>query len=443
MTITADSKTHLHPYGEYRDSGIDWLGPIPSHWTVRPLFVHFRETEIKNVGNHVQTVLSLSYGRIVPRNVESNVGLMPESFETYQVVDPGDVVLRLTDLQNDQRSLRVGFVETRGIVTSAYVNLRPEPGLEPRFAYYLLNSYDILKVFYGLGAGVRQTMKFADLRRLPILLPSPAEQRAIADYLRAQTAKIDALIEKQEHLIERLEEKRTALISHSVTKGLNPNVRTKDSGVEWLGEIPETWSVVRLKWCTSHIVDCLHATPTYSEDGEFPAVRTADVSLGRLDLSEAKRVNSEEYLARIQRLKPQALDIVYSREGERFGHAALVPSDVEVCVSQRMMHFRARADVDPAFLMWALNADGTYRQATLDSIGSTAPHVNVETIRNFMLAIPPVKDAQSIADHIRDQAEDLDSAEQRIGLLIKALHEKRTALISAAVTGKIDVREVA
>ncbi|WP_158122354.1 hypothetical protein [Vibrio vulnificus] len=140
-------------YPEYKDSTIDWVGDIPSSWVVKPTFSVFDPSVNKNTDGRETTVLSLSYGNIVERNVETNFGLLPESFSTYQIVDNGDLILRLTDLQNDKKSLRVGLVKQKGVITSAYLKLGVTKSIEPRFAYRLLHSYDTTKVFYGMGGG--------------------------------------------------------------------------------------------------------------------------------------------------------------------------------------------------------------------------------------------------------------------------------------------------
>ncbi|POU52211.1 hypothetical protein C3402_01210 [Pantoea sp. PSNIH3] len=227
------------PYPEYKDSGVEWVGDMPHHWQTKPAFAAVMDQCIKNSDGAESNVLSLSYGNIVERDVENNFGLLPESFNTYQIVNPGDIVLRLTDLQNDKRSLRVARSTLRGIITSAYLKLACGDELDNRYAYRLLHSYDTTKVFYGMGGGLRQSMKFEDFRRLPFLLPPVEEQRTIAAFLDYETARIDKLIAQQQRLIELLKEKRQAVISHAVTKGLNPDAPMKDSGVEWLGEVPE------------------------------------------------------------------------------------------------------------------------------------------------------------------------------------------------------------
>ena len=238
--IAAEPKkiTKYQLYPEYKDSGVEWVGDMPRHWQSKPAFAVVMDECIKNSDGAESNVLSLSYGNIVERDVETNFGLLPESFNTYQIVNPGDIILRLTDLQNDKRSLRVGRSTLQGIITSAYLKLSCSGELNDRYAYRLLHSYDTTKVFYGMGGGLRQSMKFEDFRRLPFLVPPLEEQRTIAAFLDHETARIDRLIAQQQRLIELLKEKRQAVISHAVTKGLNPNAPMKDSGVEWLGQVP-------------------------------------------------------------------------------------------------------------------------------------------------------------------------------------------------------------
>lgn len=230
----------LPRYPQYRSSDVGLVDEIPAHWRVTPLLGVARERSESNAGLREENLLSLSYGRIVRKEISSNDGLLPESFETYQIVNQGDIVLRLTDLQNDKRSLRSARVEERGIITSAYLALEPT-GIDSPYLSHLFRAYDVCKVFYSMGGGLRQSMKYADLKRLPLLEPPEVEQRAIAAFLDRETAKIDALIAEQERLIALLSEKRQAVISNAVTKGLNPDASVKESGVEWFGSIPSHW----------------------------------------------------------------------------------------------------------------------------------------------------------------------------------------------------------
>mgnify|MGYP001136909421 CR=1 FL=1 len=207
----------LDPDVEMKDSGVEWLGEIPKHWGIKPLFSLMEEQEIKNEGNKVNQVLSLSYGKIVERDVESNFGLLPESFDTYQIIKPGNIILRLMDLQNDKRSLRVGLVKDLGIITSAYLCLKVKREIQEGYAYKLLHSYDVNKVFYAMGGGVRQTMRYDDLKHMPVLIPPENEQTEILEYISEQEARISTIINVSERLVSTLSEYRSSIISHVVT----------------------------------------------------------------------------------------------------------------------------------------------------------------------------------------------------------------------------------
>ncbi|MFL4414485.1 restriction endonuclease subunit S [Citrobacter portucalensis] len=207
----------LNPDVPMKDSGIEWLDSIPSSWEVKPTYAICSASTEKNTDGLENNVLSLSYGNIIKRKTDTNFGLLPDSFNTYQIVKDGDIILRLTDLQNDKNSLRVGLVTQRGIITPAYLKLSVKHAITPSFSYYLLHTYDIFKVFYGMGGGLRQSMKFEDFRRLPLLIPSKIEQENIVTFIDKRIIKIDILIEKQLQQIALLKERRTALISAAVT----------------------------------------------------------------------------------------------------------------------------------------------------------------------------------------------------------------------------------
>ncbi|MFP3419082.1 restriction endonuclease subunit S [Bacillus sp. SIMBA_161] len=179
--------------------------------------VYIKKNKLKNKGNVITNVLSLSYGKIKRRDVESNFGLLPDSFETYQIIQKDDIVLRLTDLQNDKRSLRVGLVNEEGIITSAYLGLKQSNKSISVYTYYLLHSYDLKKVFYGLGSGVRQSMGFTEMKKLPILLPPLEEQFEIINQLKVKVLANEQLIDMLKTQIKKLKEYRQSLIYEAVT----------------------------------------------------------------------------------------------------------------------------------------------------------------------------------------------------------------------------------
>ena len=207
----------LAPKVAMKDSGVEWIGEIPEHWEIKQLSSFFIEHKQKNKNLEEKNLLSLSYGRIIQKSIDTKEGLLPESFEGYNIIAPGDIVFRLTDLQNDKRSLRTGLCKERGIITSAYITLRKKSTVNSSYYHFLFHSYDICKVFYGLGDGVRQGMNFSDLKKLLIVFPPLPEQQAIADYLDTQCTRIDSLIALKQTKIESLKEYKKSVIYEYVT----------------------------------------------------------------------------------------------------------------------------------------------------------------------------------------------------------------------------------
>ena len=234
-------------YESYRDSGVEWLGEIPSGWNIERFGDKFIMNKNKNLELKCTNLLSLSYGKIIRKDIHSSFGLLPASFNTYQIVQQGYIILRLTDLQNDKKSLRVGLVLEKGMITSAYIGIILSKILNPVFIYYLLYSYDIMKVFYWQGGSVRQSMGFAEIKTLPLLYPNLEYQTKISTYLNKKTQTIDKEIKLLEQKTAKYKELKQTLINETVLRGLERDVKLKESGIEWIGEIPEGWEVKRIK----------------------------------------------------------------------------------------------------------------------------------------------------------------------------------------------------
>ncbi len=200
-----------------KDSGVEWIGEIPEHWEVLPGFRVYKENKTKNTGMVEEQVLSLSYGKIIIKPKEKLTGLVPESFETYQIVKPGDIIIRGMDLQNDQTSLRTGIVKDDGIITSAYLNLNVIKSFNSEYLHYYLHMLDITKVLYKFGTGLRQNLSYYDFKRLPVLVPNQIEQENIVQYIKDKTQKIDNSIKLQEKQIAKIKEYKATLIDNVVT----------------------------------------------------------------------------------------------------------------------------------------------------------------------------------------------------------------------------------
>lgn len=215
--ITETVTKGLNPDAEMKDSGIEWVGMIPAHWPVHPVYTYFGERKNKNRFGTEDNLLSLSYGRVIRKDINTSDGLLPESFNTYNIVEAGDIIIRPTDLQNDKRSLRTGLVKEHGIITSAYIDLCPIKKVDSRYFHFLLHAYDVMKVFYNMGNGVRQGLNYSEFSRLMVFEPQYEEQVAIADFLDAKVDEIDGIIDQKKEQLEVLDSYKKSLIYEYIT----------------------------------------------------------------------------------------------------------------------------------------------------------------------------------------------------------------------------------
>ncbi|MEA5391156.1 restriction endonuclease subunit S [Cyanobium gracile UHCC 0139] len=425
-------------YPAYKEVPIPWICQVPEHWQWNPIFAAARERGEDNKGMKEDNLLSLSYGSIVNKDINTSDGLLPESFETYQIVRLGDIVLRLTDLQNDKRSLRSALVTQTGIITSAYLALEPKR-IDSRYLNYLLRAYDVAKVFYSMGGGLRQSMKYGDIKRMPLVIPSKAEQQAIVNFLDHETARIDALIAEQQRLIELLQEKRQAVISYAVTKGLNPDAPMKDSGVEWLGEVPEHWEIKKLKYVSPQITVGIVVEPSkyYVDDG-VPALRSLNVSQGKIRLENLVFI-SENANKIHEKSRLSTGDLVAVRSGQP-GTTAVIESDLDGCNCVDLIIIRKPFLTSSLFLSWYLASDFAKVQFSSGSGGAIQQHFNVATAAELIIPVPPKEEQADILQTIELRISQLDLLGSQAQQAVTLLQERRSALISSAVTGQIDVR---
>ncbi len=435
---------NLKPYPAYKDSGVPWLGQVPEHWAIRRGKVLFRCIDVRSSTGQEELLTVSSDRGVVPRRSASVTMFRAESYLGYKLCWPGDLVIN--SLWAWSRGL--GVSRYHGIVSSAYgvYRLRREFEQHAQFVHEFVRSVPFQWELQVRSKGIwisRLQLTDEAFLGAPFPLPPEDETLAIVRFLKYLDRRIRRYIRAKQKLIKLLEEQRQAIINSAVTRGLDPNVRLKPSGVQWLGDVPAHWAVVRLKFVAARIVDCLHATPHYSDNGQFPAIRTADISPGIVRIEKARRIEADEYARWTERLRPEAADVLYSREGERFGIAASVPKGVFLCVSQRMMVFRIRLEHNPVFVMWLLNSKQVYAQACQDVMGATAPHVNVSTICNYSFALPPRSEQDSLVVEIEQSTKNVSRLVTEAMKEIALLREYRTRLIADVVTGKLDVREAA
>jgi len=436
----------IKPYTNYVSSDIKWVEAVPKDWKSVPFYTVASESKLSNKGMTEDNLLSLSYGRIKRKSIDTQGGLLPASFETYQIVNDNDIIFRLTDLQNDKRSLRSAQCTERGIITSAYIAVTPST-IRSRYLHYLMRAYDETKVFYNLGAGMRQSLKYDELKRLPIILPPELTQQAIEVFLDRETQRIDNLIEEKQSFIKILKEKRQALISHVVTKGLNPDVEMQDSGIEWIGQVPKHWGVVQLKRLIDSIEqgwspECL-ATPAKNES--WGVLKSGAVNGGVYCQNENKEL--PETLSPRPEIEVKTGDLIMSRASgsrELIGSAAYVYETRErLMLSDKLFRLHCKEDVDAEFVAITLGSFPLRRQIELVIGGAEglANNLSQANIKKLLLPKPSKSEQEAITSHIKSGSSKIEDLIIETNNSIALLKERKTSLISAAVTGKIDVRE--
>lgn len=434
----------MRRYSAYKDSGIEWVGEMPDRWLAKPLFALFRERHVVNEGNQEANVLSLSYGQIIRRDIESNFGLLPESFETYNIIEPLNIVLRLTDLQNDKRSLRCGLAKEKGIITSAYLTLESIADIDCKYMYYLLHNYDIRKVFYSMGGGVRQTIKFADFKRLPMLLPSLEEQQNIASYIGRKIMQIDGLIAKKGRMMELLKEERAAIINQAVTKGLDPNAEMKDSDIEWLGKVPKHWAIEKLKF--NALVQFSNVDKK-SDETEI-AVKLCnyvDVYYNDLITPDLAFMEATASLEEIKKFQLKIGDVILTKDSEEWDDIA-IPAYVTfeklatICGYHLAQVRPQKKAIHGKYLFWLLSASCINYQFRIEASGVTRYGLSNYALSNSVCLIPPMGEQEKISSFLDQKAAQIDAQIEGGQKSIEFLKEYRTSLISDVVTGKIDVR---
>lgn len=430
-------------YHDYKASGIGWLGEVPSHWTIEKFRHRFRESAEKIEADVVGPMLSVSgyRGIKIKEYDDENRRRRDDELVGYRIVRPGQLVVNTMWLNY----AGLGVSAHEGHVSPAYRSYWIRPGLEGRYAHHLMRSSIYVKGYTRLLTGIRPNslqMSRDDLMEFPVILPPPAEQSAIAAFLDRETAKIDALVEAQARLIELLKEKRQAVISHAVTKGLDRAAPMKDSGVEWLGQVPAHWEVRKIKQIaqmeSGHTPD--RKIAAYWEDCDIPWVSLHDT--GHLKdhdyISEtAQSVNPLGLANSSARLLP-ARAVVFSRDAT-IGRCAITTRPM--AVSQHFIAWLCSDDLEPEYLLFCLRS----MAGELDrlSSGATLKTIGMPQVRALAMPLPSRGEQLSIVTAIQTKAVALDAMITDVQAAMTLLQERRAALISAAVTGKIDVRGLA
>lgn len=430
--------SHYKPYPAYKDSGVEWLGAVPAHWEIVPLkyeaeFVNgaaFKPEQWSEIGTPIIRIENL--------NGSLNFNCFDGEMDARYHVEQGDLLF--------------GWSGNRGTSFGPFVWPHSGRHYLNQHIFRICNfKFDKSWFYWSLKAVTAHVEDQAhgiigmvhitkgDLGAIKIATPAPAEQQAISAHLNRETARIDALIEKKTRFIELLREKRQALITHAVTKGLDPNVKMKDSGVEWLGEVPEHWNLVPLKYVTPSLTVGIVVNPSdYVADEGLPFLYGGDIGEGVIFAETARRI-SPEHSQQNAKTRLSAGDLVTVRVGAP-GVTAVVPPECEGGNCASVMLIR-RGAFNSDWLCYTMNSRVVRYQVEVVQYGAAQEQFNISHAVDFLIPVPPLEEQAQIASLLNLEGMRVDALLSKTERSIALLKERRSALITAAVTGQIDLRE--
>lgn len=398
-------------YDKYKDSGIAWIGEIPEHWNIGYVGKFLNEVNNRNTSQKETNTLQFKMGEIVSKS-DGNSKYNPESIESYNIVYPGTIMINGLNLSFDFVSQRVGLVKERGAITSAYLAMKPNDNCSPNYVTYLFKSYDYKKVFHSLGKGLRATLNYNIIRNELIVLPSFHEQQTIAAYLDQKCGEIDELITLQEEMITKLQSYKQSVITEAVTKGLDKNVPLKDSGIEWIGEIPEHWNVVKIKYLAKIKSGDSISSNEIIQEGIYEVYG----GNGLMGYCNEKNVDG--------------FNIIIGRVGALCGNVRLISESKYITDNALILNCFNNSLYPYMYIM--------LKAANLNNLNTSnaQPLITGSKVLNVSLPIPPLHEQQMIATYLDQRCSEIDELISIKQQKIEKLKEYKKSLIFECVTGK-------
>ena len=408
-----------------KDSGIPWIGIIPSHWRTELIGSCIKEVNNPNTDNAEDNALQFKMGTIIPKK-GGDSKYNPESLEAYNKVCRGDIIINGLNLSFDLISQRVGLVKEDGVITSTYLALRPLPLIDSRFLNYLFKGYDYCKALHSMGRGLRATLGYNEFRKYFVIFPSILEQQAIADFLDKKCSEIDDMVSLQEKIIEELKAYKQSVITEAVCKGLNPDVPMKDSEIEWEGKVPQTWQKVFLKWYFSF------------EKGKNAAIYTADY-IGQHEGSYVVYSGQTENEGVMGRIDTFDYDIEECLFTTTVGGKVMTPRLLhgKFSLSQNCLIMKKKEEISNHFIYYLLMALFAYEKSLIPSY--MQPSLRIEDLKTYTFFLPQYNEQQFIADFLDEKCNEIDALISLKQSKIEALKEYKKSIIYEYITGKKEV----
>ena len=440
-------------YSEYKDSNVDWFDLVPSHWSIEPCRSVFFERNERNDPLVNEDYLSLMANiGVLPYEEKGDIGnKKPEDLGKCKQVYEGDLVINSMNYGIGS----YGLSKYRGVCSPVYIVLIPQRNkIEERFAFRILETKQFQKYAQSFGNGIlehRAAINWDILKIIGVPTPPITEQRLILKFLDDQTSKIDSLIAEQEKLIELLKEKRQLVISNTVTKGLDPSVKMKNSANLWLGIYPEHWKLGKLKHIKSNEANSFVDGPFGSnlksehfiENGSVFVIESNFATQGVLDENGLKTISSEHFES-IKRSEVRAGDIVIAKIGAQYGKSSILPTlSKRAVVSGNSLKLTVNLDVCETDFVNHFITNLKSIGVIEDIVNATAqPALSLGEMNNLPMLIPPLVEQKMIVSHLNLKLGEFDSLILKANSTISLLQERRTSIISAAVTGQIDIRNI-
>lgn len=420
-----------------KDSGIPWIGEIPKEWAVNLIGSCIKEVDCKNTNCNEDNALQFKMGTIISkRNGDSKYN--PETLEAYNIVKAGDIIINGLNLSFDLISQRVGLVKENGVITSTYIAVRPLTNICNEFLTYLFKAYDNCKAFHSMGRGLRQTLSYGELRKYYVVLPFKEEQQRIAEFLDRKCGEIDEMIALQEEFIEELKAYKQSVITEAVTRGLNPNVKFKDSGIDWIGKIPQGWGVCRIK---DVFILRTGTTPKGFEQGidsdSFVNWFTpSDVSEMNCEISYSERHLSKELIEKEGIELSPVGSLIFVGIGASAGKVGYAL--VQGYSNQQITMLIPKGDVCVSkYNYYYMIADR--KRIRDNAFFTTLPIINNSYLSDVMTLFPPLEEQQQIADYLDNKCTEIDSLIAIKQQKIEELKDYKKSIIYEYVTGKKEV----
>ena len=424
---------------EMKDSGIEWIGAIPAAWGVHRIASHFQEIKEKNTANAYSNALQFKMGKIIAKPQKWDEDETNETYSAYTVVHPNTIMINGLNLEFDFVTQRVARVECNGIITSAYIALSPRNDINAEYICYLVKSHYTCRAFHSMGRGLRKILSYSELKNKPIVVPPLAKQEHIAAFLDAECAEIDAVLEKTRASIEEYKKLKQAVITQAVTKGVRGDRPMKDSGIEWIGEIPAGVPISRVglhfdivlgkMLCSAPVDD------NYTLESYYCA---ADVHFEGLSNGEKKKMwfspdEKEQYCVK-------SGDLLVVEGGAGAGGCAIAAStDVPIYIQNSIMIVRSKGISNIRYLRYLLEC--LVKKGYIDVVcnKATIPHFTKDKLANVPFIVFSQSEQEEIAEYLNEKCAGIDALIAKKQQYLTEIETYKKSLIYEYVTGKKEV----